>query len=107
MISRTAVINCFFYAAIVAAAVIGTIYVLLPELRVKEDLRRQRDALVASNEVFAAEIAQMKMQRNDLETDPDSLVRWAHDHGYVFPDEAVFFLPKKDEKPSTDMEARP
>ena len=107
MISRTAVVNFLFYAAIAAAAVCGTVFVLIPELRIKEDLRRQRDALVVSNAVFSAEIAQTKMQRNELETNPESLIRWAHDHGYAAPNETVFFLPEKSEESPPAMETAP
>lgn len=93
MISRNALANILFYLALGVAAVCGTVFILLPELREKESLRAQRDALVATNNVIEAETARLFRQRTSLESDnPDALIHAAHASGLSMPNEVVLVI---------------
>jgi cell division protein FtsB len=95
MISRTALANILFYCAIGAAAICGAIFVILPELREKEALREQCDALVATNQTIEAETAQLRQQRLSLQSEnPDSLIHAAHSKGLSAPNETVIIFPE-------------
>lgn len=93
MISRTALANLLFYLALGIAAVCGTIFILLPQLREKESLRAQRDALVATNNTLEVETARLYRQRTNLESDnPDALIHAAHSSGLSMPNEVVLVI---------------